>query len=184
MDQNQVSTRGPVSLGKNWVLLKVGALSGRTASPSAHLGLHSKPSHPSRDPFNLSHTYTQRSHPLMIHHPVIFLYFIKLTRRQQKLAYDEWDYSEHNFWQLILASPPLSQIVEPHSHKPIFLPNKIMLWKNIRTLCEIYFTRTFLMNSTIRKSFCFHFLFFSFFPVFGRLGSFPLVCAQLTITSS
>ena len=106
-----------------------GALSGRTPCPSAHLRLHSKPSHPGRDPFNLSHTYTQRSHPLLIHHPVIFLYFIKLTRRQQKLAYDEWDYSEHNFWQLLLASPPLSQIVEPHSHKPIFLPNKIMLWK-------------------------------------------------------
>ena len=49
----------------------------------------------------------------MIHHPVIFLYFIKLTRRQQKLAYDEWDYSEHNFWQLILASPPPAKLLNP-----------------------------------------------------------------------
>ena len=168
MDQNQVSTRGPVSLGKTefywkWVLFLVG----QPAQVPISGCIQSLLTPAATPSIFLTHTLSA----LILWWFIILLYFhpfIKLTRTQQKVAYDELDYSENNFWQLILASPPLSQIVELHSHKPIFLPNKIMLWKNIRTFCDIYFPPTFQMNSTIRKSFCFHFLFSSsFFGLFA-----------------
>ena len=112
---------------------------------------------------------------------IILLYFhtyIKLTRTQQKLAYNEWDFSENNFWQLILA-------------KLLNYTPKNQFSCRIRSCYEKIFARYVKYTlpelswwiQPLGNHFAFIF-FFLLFLVFGRLGSFPLVCAQLTITSS